>query len=116
MIKKKCLYFQISLQIYQKICRAYGIKKNSILNMKTKVMFLLLKTGEGGIAPKKGGGIAQNKGGMLKPCIEQYPNNDGKCDIKQCKAECARKRKQGLGRCMDTGEGIMQCRCDYVCP
>ncbi|KAJ4891405.1 Thg1 C-terminal domain protein [Raphanus sativus] len=48
------------------------------------VVLAILLLGEGGIAPKKGGGIAQNKGGMLKPCIEQYPNNDGKCDIKQC--------------------------------
>ncbi|CAN6834108.1 unnamed protein product [Brassica oleracea var. botrytis] len=59
--------------------------------------------------------IAQKRGPIQKACVERYPHKNGKCDINQCKSQCTKNRKNGLGRCMDTGEGHMQCRCDYPC-
>ena len=58
---------------------------------------------------------AQKGGPVRKQCVEQYPDPNGKCVIDQCKAQCAKNRKGGLARCIDTGKGHMQCRCDYHC-
>ncbi|WZY92729.1 hypothetical protein YC2023_065058 [Brassica napus] len=58
---------------------------------------------------------AQKGGPVRKQCVEQYPDPNGKCVIDQCKAQCAKNRKGGLARCIDTGKGHLQCRCDYTC-
>ncbi|KAF8090147.1 hypothetical protein N665_0485s0022 [Sinapis alba] len=48
-------------------------------------------------------------------CSEAYPNNE-KCDVKNYRAECLKKRKIGNGECLDIGKGKIQCRCYYNCP
>ncbi|KAH0920837.1 hypothetical protein HID58_020855 [Brassica napus] len=39
--------------------------------------------------------VSAQKGGPTtqKTCVDAYPNNTGKCDAKQCAAECTKKRK-----------------------
>ncbi|CAF2054933.1 unnamed protein product [Brassica oleracea var. botrytis] len=61
--------------------------------------------------------VSAQKGGpsTQKTCVEAYPNNTGKCDAKQCTAECIKKRPKGRGRCKDIGKGDWQCRCYYQC-
>ncbi|KAH0872412.1 hypothetical protein HID58_069774 [Brassica napus] len=41
--------------------------------------------------------VSAQKGGPTtqKTCVEAYPNNTGKCDPKQCTAECTKKRPKG---------------------
>ncbi|CAG7868102.1 unnamed protein product [Brassica rapa] len=60
--------------------------------------------------------VSAQKGGPTtqKTCVDAYPNNTGKCDAKQCAAECTKKRK-GVSRCQDIGKGDFQCRCHYNC-
>lgn len=60
--------------------------------------------------------MSAQKGGPTtqKTCVDAYPNNTGKCDAKQCAAECTKKRK-GVSRCQDIGKGDFQCRCHYNC-
>lgn len=59
--------------------------------------------------------IAQKGGPSKKPCVEEYPAKNGKCDIIKCKAQCTKTRKKALARCEDRGEGHLVCRCDYPC-
>ncbi|WZZ64135.1 hypothetical protein YC2023_075505 [Brassica napus] len=61
--------------------------------------------------------VSAQKGGPTtqKTCVEAYPNNTGKCDPKQCTAECTKKRPKGVSRCQDIGKGDFQCRCYYHC-
>ncbi|WZZ64142.1 hypothetical protein YC2023_075512 [Brassica napus] len=42
--------------------------------------------------------VSAQKGGPTtqKTCVEAYPNNTGKCDAKQCSAECTKKRPKGI--------------------
>nr|VDD60184.1 unnamed protein product [Brassica oleracea] len=42
--------------------------------------------------------VSAQKGGPTtqKTCVEAYPNNTGKCDPKQCTAECTKKRPKGV--------------------
>ncbi|CAN7104313.1 unnamed protein product [Brassica rapa subsp. narinosa] len=58
---------------------------------------------------------AQKGRPVRKKCVEQYPDPNGKCVFDQCKAQYTKNRKGGLARCIDSGKGHMQCRCDYHC-
>lgn len=61
--------------------------------------------------------MSAQKGGPSteRTCTEAYPNNTGKCDTKQCEAECTKKRPKGVGMCLPIGKGDFQCRCYYKC-
>ncbi|KAF8095491.1 hypothetical protein N665_0331s0011 [Sinapis alba] len=58
--------------------------------------------------------IAQKGGPIPKPkkCYDMFKNASGKCEITQCKAECASKKKGKDAHCRAK---VNDCVCIYAC-
>ena len=81
----------------------------SILNIKTKIVFIII-TGETTIAQK---GKGNNQ------CNETLQNKSGTCNANQCEAACVKRHKPGQGVCTNgegKNKGKIICICSYQCP